>query len=315
MVALQFGVMHSRFYPAIRPDAFAATLEGLGFDSAWVGEGLASPVPALDPVVCMTAMVHATESITVGSSVILLPVHNPAILAKQIASLDALSGGRIVLGIGVGGSGMSDRGAYEVTDTDERARGARCDDYLEVMIKLWSGEVISHRGRFFQAEDIAMAPTPTQRPHPPIWAGGDAEGMLRRAGRIGQGFVPVAPGVAAYATHWRRIQAHAAQAGRDESALTPALHLYYHCSPGHTPVETHAEAERNLSHRYGHTVALADDGRFAFGDEETCAATIAAYRDVGVRHFVLNLACPIEAVQAELERFATRMLPRFGEPA
>lgn len=311
-MALQFGVMYSRFYPVMGPDVFASTLENLGFDSAWVGEGLASSMPALDPVVCMTSMAGATKTIVIGSCVILVPVHNPAILAKSIASVDVLSGGRVVFGVGVGGSGHSDRGAYGVTDTDENARGARCDDHLEVMIKLWTGEVISHRGRFFQAEDVAMAPAPQQRPHPPIWAGGDADGMLKRAARVGQGFVPVAAGVADYAAKWARIQDYASAAGRDPSQITPALHLYYHCAPGRSPDEGHAEAERNLSHRYGRAVQLANDGRFAFGDEAACAAKIAAYREVGVTHVVLNLACPLDAVPAELERFASRVPPQFS---
>ena len=310
MAHLEFGVMYSRFYPVMGPGAFASTLQCLGFDSAWVGEGLASPMPALDPIVCMTSMVSGAEQILVGSCVILVPVHNPAILAKKIASLDVLSGGRIVFGIGVGGSGMSDRGAYDLTDTDDRARGARCDEYLDVMIKLWTGEVISHRGRFFAAQDIAMAPAPIQRPHPPIWAGGDADGMLRRAGRVGQGFVPVAAGPEDYAAKWSRVERYASEAGRDASHITPAVHLYYHCAPG-ARAQAQEAAQRNLAHRYGRPVTLADDGRFAFGDEEACAATIAAYRDAGVRHFVMNLACPLAEVEAELEQFAARMLPRF----
>ena len=307
---LEFGVMYSRFYPVVGPGEFASSLQRLGFGSVWVGEGLSSRMPALDPIVCMTAMAGAAERILVGSCVILVPVHNPAILAKKIASLDVLSGGRIVFGIGVGGSGMSSDGNYAVTDTDERERGARCDDYLDVMIKLWSGAEISHRGRFFQAEDIAMSPVPVQRPHPPIWAGGDAQGMLRRAGRIGQGFVPVATGPEDYAAKWRRTEGYAIEARRDASEITPALHLYYHCAPG-SSAEAHQAAERNLAHRYGRPITLIDDGRFAFGDEDLCAATIAAYRDVGVRHFVLNLACPLADVEAEVERFATRILPRF----
>ena len=308
---LEFGVMYSRFHPLIGPGAFAFMLQRLGFDSVWVGEGPASAMPALDPVVCMAQMA-AAERIRIGSCVLLVPLHNPAILAKKVASLDVLSGGRIVFGIGVGLTGASDAGAYALTGTDERARGARCDDYLDVMIKLWRGEVLSHHSPFFRAEgSAAMVPLPLQRPHPPIWAGGDAEGMLRRAGRVGQGFVPVAAGVDAYAAQWRRIEDHAGAVGRAASEITPALHLYYHCSPG-TRAQAHRAAERNLSYRYGHEVTLADDGRFAFGSEAACAATIAAYRDVGVRHFVMNLACPLADVEGTLERLATRVLPRLA---
>ena len=255
-------------------------------------------------------MALAAERIRIGSCVVLVPLRNPTLLAKEVATLDILSGGRFVFGIGVGASGMADRGAYDITNTDARTRGARCDEYLDVMIALWRGEPVTCNGRFFSLDAMAIAPRPHQRPHPPIWAGGDAEGMLRRAGRVGDGFVPVAAGPADYARRWRRIEHHAREAGRNPDAITRALHLYCHCVDA-DPSAAHADAERNLAARYGHPVSLADDGRFAFGDPDACAATIAAYRDVGVTQFVLNLACPIDAVPAALGRFAEEVMPRF----
>ena len=140
--------------------------------------------------------------------------------------------------------------------------------------------------------------------------GGDAEGMLRRTGRVGDGFVPVAAGPADYAARWERIERYAREAGRDPGAITRALHLYYHCIDADRSA-AHADAERNLAARYGHPVSFVEDGRFAFGDAEACAETIAAYRDIGVTHFVLNLACPIDEVPAALGRFAEEVMPRF----
>ena len=310
MARIEFGVMFSRFYPRIGPGDFATMLQSSGFDSAWMGEGPASPQPALDPFLALTAMALAAERIRIGSCVVLVPLRNPTLLAKEVATLDILSGGRFVFGIGVGASGMADRGAYDITNTDSRTRGARCDEYLDVMIALWRGEPVTHHGRFFGLDEMAISPPPHQRPHPPIWAGGDADGMLRRAGRVGNGFVPVAAGPADYAARWHRIEHYAREAGRDPGDITRALHLYYHCIDGDRSA-AHADAERNLAARYGHPVSLVDDGRFAFGDPDACAATIAAYRDVGVTHFVLNLACPIDAVPAVLERFAKAVMPRF----
>lgn len=199
----EFGVLYSRFFPVILPGEFASTAQALGFDSVWVSDGPSSRRAALDPVVCMASMAHCADRIRIGSSVILVPIRNPAILAKEIASLDVVSGGRIVFGIGVGVSGMSDRGAYRATSTDPRERGARCDEYLEVMTTLWTGSADRYRGRFFEFDDIEMSPRPVQRPHPPIWAGGDAHGMLRRTARACQGFVPVATGPERYAERMR----------------------------------------------------------------------------------------------------------------
>ena len=310
MARIEFGVMFSRFYPQIGPGEFAAMLQGAGFDSVWMGEGPSSTQPSLDPFLALTAMALAAERIRIGSCVVLVPLRNPTLQAKEVATLDILSGGRFVFGIGVGASGMADRGAYDITNIDARTRGARCDEYLDVMIALWRGEPVTHHGRFFGLDGMAIVPRPLQRPHPPIWAGGDAEGMLRRTGRVGDGFVPVAAGPADYAARWERIERYAHEAGRDPGAITRALHLYYHCIDADRSA-AHADAERNLAARYGHPVSFAEDGRFAFGDAEACAETIAAYRDVGVTHFVLNLACPIEEVPAALGRFAEEVMPRF----
>ncbi|MDD9981164.1 MAG: TIGR03619 family F420-dependent LLM class oxidoreductase [Gammaproteobacteria bacterium] len=305
----EFGVLYSRFFPIVLPGEFASTAQALGFDSVWVSDGPSSRRAALDPVVCMASMAHCADRIRIGSSVILVPIRNPAILAKEIASLDVVSGGRIVFGIGVGVSGMSDRGAYRATSTDPRERGARCDEYLEVMTTLWTGSADRYRGRFFEFDDIEMSPRPVQRPHPPIWAGGDAHGMLRRTARACQGFVPVATGPERYAERWRHIERYAAQLGRDPLDITRALHLYYRGAD--TRTEARALAERSLSERSGRDVEVIDDGRFALGDAEACAETIAAYREVGVEHFVINLACPASDVPAQVERFAHDVLPRF----
>ena len=133
--------------------------------------------------------------------------------------------------------------------------------------------------------------------------------MLRRTARVCQGFVPVATGPDDYATKWRRIERYAEEQGRDPADITPALHLYY--CPADTRAEALAIAEDALSERSGRPVKVIDDGRFALGDAEACAETIAAYREVGVEHFVINIACPVSEVSAQVERFAHEVLPRF----
>ena len=311
MPAPRFGVLYSRYFPILRPGDFAAHAEAYRLDSVWASDGPGSPIPSLDPVVTMGSMVHSTERIRIGSCVILVPLRNPGILAKEIASLDAISGGRIDFGIGVGGaSAFSSPEAFRAVGIDPRERGARCDESLEVMTKLWSGESISHRGRFFRIEDIAMAPAPIQRPHPPIWMGGTAEGMLRRTARVGQGFVPVAPGSEEYAALWSRIEHHAEAAGRDPSQITRGVHLYY-CT-GDSRAAAHAKAERSLSARYAREMKLADDGRFALGDVAACVGTLMAYREVGVDYFVFNWAGPTEAVSDEVERLARDVMPQLA---
>ena len=138
----------------------------MGFDSVWLAEGLVNERPMLDIMMAMSAFAHHSQRLTVGAGVVLLPLRHPALLAKQVASLDRLSGGRIILGIGVGGPPHSNPASYEVMGVKLCERGKRTDKSLEVMIKLWRGEAVSHHGRFHQFDDIYMTPTPLQQPHP-----------------------------------------------------------------------------------------------------------------------------------------------------
>jgi probable F420-dependent oxidoreductase len=281
----------------------------MGYDSVWATEGLVNELAALDPVVAIAGFAVGTTRIAIGSCVLLSPLRSPVILAKQIASLDVLSGGRVVLGIGVGGSTLSNPDAYRALGIAAHERGARCDEGIEIMRKLWSGKRVSHAGRFYRFEDIAMEPVPLQRPHPPIWAGGAAEGVLRRTARSCDGFVPIGSGAENYRRNWERICALAGEFGRDSAAITRAVHLYY-CM-ANDKREGHALAERTLTERYGYPVSLPDDGRFPLGNAADCLETIVAYRTAGVEHFVLNTVRPLSEVVVEVERFAERVLPEI----
>lgn len=304
----KFGVIYSRLHQVIPPGEFAHKVEDMGFDAVWATEGLANQLQALDPIVAMAALAQGSQRLTVGSCVIISPLRNPAILAKEVASLDVLSGGRIVLGVGVGASSLSNPADFRVAGVDASERGARCSEGIEVMKKLWTGERVEHHGQFHRFDDIEMTPTPARKPHPPIWAGGNAEGVLKRAARLCDGFVPMAQGPEDWAAMWARIGAYASEYGRVPAAITPALHVYY-CMAA-SRAEAGQIAERTLSNRYGMPVSLPHVDRYVFGTPEDCMETIAAYRAVGVTEFVLNTVRPVPEVVAEVEKFAELVLPR-----
>jgi len=305
----KFGVIYSRLHPLIAPADFARKAEAMGYDSVWATEGLVNELPALDPVVAIAGFAVGTTRVAIGSCVLLSPLRNPLILAKQIASLDVLSSGRVVLGIGIGGSPLSNPDAYRALGIALHERGARCDEGIEIMRKLWGGKRVSHAGRFYRFDDIAMEPRPVQRPHLPIWAGGGAEGVLKRTARFCDGFVPIGSGAHTYRQSWERISAFAAEFGRDTATITPAVHLYYCLAKDRR--EGQALAERTLTERYGYRVNLPNGTRFPFGNADDCLETIAAYRAAGVEHFVLNPVRPLGEVVAEVERFAARLLPEI----
>jgi len=303
----RFGVIYSRLHDVIAPASFARAAESIGYDSVWATEGLVNQEAALDPVIVMAELARGSERLSVGSCVIISPLRNPAILAKQIASLDVLSAGRIVVGVGVGGSSLSNPADYRVSGVDPSERGARCSEGIEIMTKLWSGGRASHAGRFYRFEDIEMRPAPARKP--PVWAGGNADGVLKRAARLCDGFVPIGPGAREYARLWERLCAYAEEGHRDRGAVTRAVHLYY-CL-GASRDEARTNAERTLAGRYGIEVELPRDERFLFGTLDDCLRTIESYVEAGVEHFVVNTVRPLPEVVGHIERLGRAIAGRF----
>ncbi len=305
----KFGVIYSRLHPVEPIPEFARTIEDSGYDSLWVTEGLVNEMPALDIMLALGAFVQHTQHITVGTCVVIAPLRNPAILAKETATLDFLSEGRVVLGVGVGGSSNSRSDAFDVCGVAPRQRGAITDEMLEIMTKLWTAKPVSHQGRFHSFENIEMGPAPVQKPHPPLWAGGEAEGVLRRAARWCQGFCPSNPGVEEYRRLWSRIEGYSDKYGTDASKITRAVHLYF--AMGESKEEGRETVRSTLAKRYGYEPYLPDPRAILIGTPDDCAQTIEEHMKIGITHFVLNGARPLPEVKSDYEQFAETVMPRF----
>jgi probable F420-dependent oxidoreductase len=175
----------------IRLGDCAKRAEDAGFESLWVGDHIALPnnaadsatEPRLEAVTALAFLAAVTTRIRLGIGVLVLPQRQPVLLAKQLTSLDTLSSGRLIVGIGVGYV-EPELAAFGVTLAD---RAAMTDEHLDVMLALWSHTHQFH-GRFVSYEGVVQHPGPVQRPHPPIVVGGHTEAALRRAARIGDGW-------------------------------------------------------------------------------------------------------------------------------
>jgi probable F420-dependent oxidoreductase len=216
----------------------AATLEAAGFESIWTSDHVVFPhevrsrypfaadgrvtwpvdVDYLEPVVALSAMTSTTSAAELGTSVLILPMRNPIMFAKQAACIDAISGGRLVLGVGVGWL----REEFEALGADFEARGAVLDEWLTIAHRCWTGTVEPFEGRFYRlAEAIYCRPTPVRRP--PVLIGGMSRNALQRAGRVADGWLAqysmedlsetgIADGIAA-------IRSAGREAGRPEAEL------------------------------------------------------------------------------------------------
>lgn len=170
--------------------------EAAGLESLWVSEHLVAPdpreppsnldpgYPMFDPVVALAYAAARTNTLRLGTGVIVLPLRNPLILAKELASLDVLSGGRVLVGVGVGYVEQEFRALGAPFDD----RGDRTDEYLDAMRAIWTQDRPAFDGRLFAFDGVQAHPRPVQRPHPPIVIGGWSAPALRRAARTGNGW-------------------------------------------------------------------------------------------------------------------------------
>ena len=194
-----------------------------GWDSIWFSERAASEAP--DPLVAMSAVAGRTRRLKFGPSVMVAPGRNPMLLAKQLATLDVVSNGRLVAAFGLGVDARSEAQVFGVERTEA---AGRTEEAVRLIRLLWTGERVTFEGRYFQVTDLAIGPRPVQRPGPDIWFGGVSKPALRRVATLGDGWLPSFVTVAEYREEAETIRKLAAEAGRevDEEhfgALVPYL--------------------------------------------------------------------------------------------
>jgi probable F420-dependent oxidoreductase len=218
---------------------FARHAEGLGFDSLFVADHIVFPAHKKEPypyaasgdypwdndamqlpeaLSLMAFVTGATESLRVGTAVLVLPQRHPILLAKQLATIDRLSAGRVELGIGAGWL----RDEFEILGWSFDDRGGRTDEWIDVLRVLWRNRVASHSGRDLTFSDVRLTTHPVQPGGVPIIVGGQTPPAIRRAGRLGDGFLPacnIEQAPDAYASMWAEVQRQAADAGREPDAV------------------------------------------------------------------------------------------------
>ena len=169
---------------AERFPGFVDALEQRGFDSLWLSERLTGPAP--DPLVALAVAAGRTRKLKLGTSVLVVPGRNPVVLAKELASLDRLSGGRLLPGVGLGAPVPAEHRAFGV---ERRARAGLFDEAVVLMRRLWTEDDVHHDGEHFHVDGVTLRPRPVQQPID-VWLGGTAPSELRRTGRLGDGWLP-----------------------------------------------------------------------------------------------------------------------------
>jgi alkanesulfonate monooxygenase SsuD/methylene tetrahydromethanopterin reductase-like flavin-dependent oxidoreductase (luciferase family) len=203
--------------------ALAERAESLGYDSVWVGDSLLAR-PRHDPLTLLAAVAARTRKVTLGTAVFLPALRNPVVLAHQLATLDRISEGRLVLGAGIATDTASVRAEFAAAGVPFEGRVGRMMEGLSLARALWSGRPVDWQGRWPVAGGV-LGPTP-QRPHgPPIWLAGSVGPALQRAGRHFDGWFANEPDLDRWRRQWQEVQEAVRQSGRDPGAFTAAIYL------------------------------------------------------------------------------------------
>lgn len=159
--------------------------EESAIDSIWFSERLVSTAPTLEPMIAMAMLAGRTTRLKFGMNAVVLPFRDPLVLAKECATLDFMSDGRLLPVFGVGAELAPE---FKATGRSLTGRGPHSDEMLDIMVRLWSEEHVSHHGKHYQYEDVTIAPRPKQQPLP-LWIGGSSEAAIRRTARVGTGWL------------------------------------------------------------------------------------------------------------------------------
>ncbi|HXH83205.1 MAG TPA: LLM class F420-dependent oxidoreductase [Candidatus Tectomicrobia bacterium] len=317
---MEFGVAFSGRGPLASPDhllKIAAKAEALRFSSLFVTDHVVLPASMarsvypysptgqlpggaaqdyLEPLALLAFLAHATRRIRIGTSVLVVPYRHPLVTAKALATIDRLSGGRVILGVGVGWL----REEFEAVGAPPfEARGAVTDEYLALMRRAWTEDPLTFEGRWITVRDVHALPKPVQPGGIPIWVGGHTEAALRRAGTLGDGWHPIGLRPPAmlrpdeYGAGVARVHEHARKAGRDPQRITLSFRA-------------------PMAVRPSRAKAPGGDRPLFQGTAEEVARDIRAYHALGVTHFVFDPVAPdLAALLTSMQRFAEDVRPRL----
>ena len=285
---------------------FARQAEESGFDFLACGEHVMFHGPVGNTFISLSVAAGVTQRIKLLSSVVLLPLYPAALVAKMGAMLDVASGGRYHFGVGIGGEFPKE---FEACGVPVNQRGARTNEALEVVTKLWTEKDVVFDGKFTKLSGVTIDPAPMQKPHPPIWVAGRKEPAMKRAARYADGWLPYMYTPQQLQGSVETIARFRGEYGRDMSTFTTGVFIF-------TTVHANGdEARRMAAERLGKQYAqdfsqLVNKYALA-GTPEECRKRLQEYIDAGARMVVLPAACRPEYLDENMRLLVKEVIPAF----
>lgn len=275
-----------------RPEAepllgLAERAERLGYDSVWVGDSLLAR-PRHEPITLLAGVAGRTKRVKLGTAVLLPMLRNPVLLAHQVATLDQVSAGRVVLGVGIATDVPNVRAEFRAAGVPFEKRVGTLMEGLRLCKALWSGKPVDWDGRW-HVEKGVLGPVPHQPGGPPIWGGGSAPAALERAGRHFDGWFPTGPDAKGWSEQWHQVQGFARAAGRNPSELEAAIYLTVAVDENAAKAEERIDSF--LAAYYGQRPDVLKKRQACFaGSPDAAVDWINGYVREGARYVVLRFA-------------------------
>jgi probable F420-dependent oxidoreductase len=285
-------------------EEFVPRAEDLGYHSLWTGESILGASDSLEPIGLLSYVAALTESIRLGTAVVIATNRNPVQLAKAFGTLDQLSNGRLIVGMAIGG----DPGRYPLFGAPSERRVRHFVEGLEVMKALWQQPQASYDGHFYTLDGETMEPKPVQKPHPPVWLGGRHPDALRRAVRHADGWMGAGgTSTEQFRAHVEIVRESLADSGRDPASFTIAKRVYL-------AIDDDADrAERRLRDWFGLTYGSQDMGSrvSVWGSVSRCIEGVSEVVEAGAQMLLLN---PVFDEMMHLEALHDEVIPNLPRP-
>jgi alkanesulfonate monooxygenase SsuD/methylene tetrahydromethanopterin reductase-like flavin-dependent oxidoreductase (luciferase family) len=281
---------------------FAVRAESLGYSSLWVNDYLLTP--RIEALTMLAAVAPATSRVALGTAALLPVLRRPVQAAQTLASIDLLSGGRLVLTVGAAFPGQFGVPQHALSEVPWERRFTRLDETVRLWRALWAGET-SFRGELLRFDELPPMTSPYRAGGPPVWLGGASESALRRTGRRYDGWLPYPPTAAEYRDGLATVRAAAAEAGRPPGAITPGLFVSVALTDtvehGRSMLAEFSEASYGVPLEQLETIQA-----LAAGPADYVAEKLSGYLTAGARHLVVRIATSSLATQREqLEQLIT----------
>jgi probable F420-dependent oxidoreductase len=285
---------------------FARRAEALGYDYLGCGEHMMFHGPIGNSLIGLSVASGVTHSIKLMSSVVLLPLYAPMVLAKLTSVLDVASGGRYHMGIGIGGEFPRE---FEACGVAVKERASRANEALEVITRLWTSPDVTFEGRYSRFARVALSPRPVQQPHPPIWVAGRKHGAMLRAAKYGDGWLPYMYTPEMLHESIGKIRELRKEVGREGEEIRAGLFIFASIGPNRD--EAMRQAAQALGRNYAQDFSRIVEKYTLCGTPADCRKRLKEYVDAGMRTAMITWACEAEAVGENLRAFAEEVAPEF----